>query len=37
MNNIISIQKTDHELHLKEEADLNERIAQNLSKIQLPE
>jgi len=33
MNNIISIQKTDHELQLKEEAELNDRIAINLEKV----
>lgn len=37
MNNIISIQKTDHELQLKEEAELNRRIAANLMKIKIDE
>ena len=37
MNNIISIQKTDHELQLKEEAELNERIAAILMKIKIDE
>jgi len=37
MNNIISIQKTDHELQLKEEAELNKRISANLLRINIDE